>query len=98
MNDRKYRDGLERLRDLNARFEQLETRAQTLPPGGRTEIDTRSEALEEKKKILVLLFSRYENAGDDDRQRVRRKIDESIEEFRSGIDEMEGMIRETENS
>jgi len=97
MADRKYRKGLERLRELNVRFEQLETRAQTLPPGGRTEIDTRSEALEEKKRLLVLLFSRYENAGDDERPLVRNKIEETLEELRYGIDEMTEMIERTEN-
>ncbi|MGM0484970.1 MAG: hypothetical protein ACQERI_10515 [Candidatus Krumholzibacteriota bacterium] len=93
----KYRKGLERLRELNGRLEELEGRAGKIPADERIEIDTSSEELAEKKKLILLLMSRFENAAPEKRGDLKSRIDRDLEEFGRGIEILAEMIGKKEN-
>jgi hypothetical protein len=93
----KYHQGIARLRGLNGRLEQLEARAQSLPPEKRTEIDTRTEKIKERKKMLLLLLSRFENSPEEEQTRLREKIDRDIENIRGWLDKIREMITRAES-
>lgn len=94
----KYGKGLERLRRLNRRLEELEARTEEIPAGERIEIDTRSEELAEKKNLIALLMSRFEEVAPSDRRDLKFEINRDLEEFGREIETLAEMIAERESS
>lgn len=93
----KYKKGLQRLRELSRMLEDLEARAEDIPAGQRHEIDTSSEKLAEKKKMIALLMSRFENADPAERRDIKFEIDGDLEELARRIESLAEMIGRTEN-
>ena len=92
----KYKNGLQKLRELSHMLEELEAKAENIPAGQRHEIDTSSEKLDEKKRLIVLLMGQFEDAAPTERRDLKFEIDSDLEELGRGIENLGEMIDKAE--